>query len=155
MASSKSDAKGEAKIDLKSTTKAVEKIQVSAQLKGSKTKNAHRKVSFVVDPSTTKVQLKSLKQNNIVSADNQSEYPFEISMTDTNGNVFKGYALDVLIPELTLSKKLTTDNLGKVKYSPKSYQAGKFEAKVTSSTNDRVSNKITIKYTITTLSSSH
>ncbi len=154
-ASSNTNTKGEAKIILTSTIKAVGGIQVSAQLKGGEAKDADRRVSFVGDISTAKIQINSLKKNNIVPTDNQSEYPFEISATDTNGNVLKDYALDVVIPELSISEKFTTDNQGKVKYSPKSAKAGSFEARVTSSTNTAVSDTLKVQYTITTLSSSH
>ncbi|RXK33301.1 hypothetical protein BBD39_08215 [Arsenophonus endosymbiont of Bemisia tabaci Asia II 3] len=66
LASSDTNTKGEAKIVLTSTIKAVEGIQVSAQLKGGEAKDVDRKVSFVGDILTTKIQINSLKQNNIV-----------------------------------------------------------------------------------------
>ncbi|HGJ5899712.1 Ig-like domain-containing protein [Arsenophonus apicola] len=96
-----------------------------------------------------------MNAKNIVPADDQSEYPFEISVTDSNGNVLKDYAVDVLIPALSINEKLTTDNLGKVKFSPKSAKVGRFDVTVTSSTNQTVSNKFKVEYTITMLSSAN
>ncbi|HGJ5920965.1 Ig-like domain-containing protein [Arsenophonus apicola] len=154
-AKSKTDANGEAKIDLTSTTKAVENIQVSAQLSDGKVNKADKTVSFVGDTATAGIQITSLMQKNIVPADDQSEYPFEISVTDSNGNVLKDYAVDVLIPALSINEKLTTDNLGKVKFSPKSAKVGRFDVTVTSSTNQTVSNKFKVEYTITMLSSAN
>lgn len=57
---SKTDAKGEARIVLTSTTKAVENIQVSAQLADGKVINVKQTVNFVVDTVTVKIQIKSL-----------------------------------------------------------------------------------------------
>ncbi|WP_063654670.1 Ig-like domain-containing protein [Candidatus Arsenophonus triatominarum] len=87
---SETDANGQAKIRLTSTTKAVDNVMVSAQYEDTPQREANERVSFIADISTAKIGSIELNDTTTTKiADGSQYFTYTAQLVDKNGNLLK------------------------------------------------------------------
>ncbi|BEM76418.1 inverse autotransporter beta-barrel domain-containing protein [Serratia marcescens] len=122
--SGKTGARGEATVTLTSTTAAVADVLVSAKLGGGAAVGADRKVSFIADAGTAKVDSLTVTKDS-ARADGKDADSVDVQVTDKNGNPMAGQAVALTASNgAVIAKAVTTDGNGRATATLTSRTAG-------------------------------
>ncbi|MBT0422597.1 Ig-like domain-containing protein [Morganella morganii subsp. morganii] len=151
-ATSQTNADGKATITLKSTTKAVDNITVSAQYESTAAVAANKVVSFIADENSATISAYLLDNGKMLTpADGTTNYKISILVKDRYGNALKNYSVTVTSLLLTEPRILSTDINGEVTTEISSLIAGSSDVLITSTANLEIKTNVTLKYSIAKL----
>ena len=148
----KTDVNGQATVTLKSTTKAVDNITVSAQYESTAAVAANKVVSFIADENSATISAYLLDNGKMLTpADGTTNYKISILVKDRYGNALKNYSVTVTSLLLTEPRILSTDINGEVTTEISSLIAGSSDVLITSTANLEIKTNVTLKYSIAKL----
>ncbi|MGM1345383.1 Ig-like domain-containing protein, partial [Morganella morganii] len=151
-ATTKTDVNGQATVTLKSTTKAVDNITVSAQYESTAAVAANKVVSFIADENSATISAYLLDNGKMLTpADGTTNYKISILVKDRYGNALKNYSVTVTSLLLTEPRILSTDINGEVITEISSLIAGSSDVLITSTANLEIKTNVTLKYSIAKL----